>query len=378
VVGTAESAEQALRDNSIDVMLLDHGLEGGAKDSLLAAAQSNGRNLSTVVMIADGSAREAARALDRGAAAVLDKPFSDEELRTAIDRAMRGGFRGNLQGLSIIDMLQVFHIGRRSLILTVGSDPATRIWFEQGEIVHAQKGDEVGAEVLTQIVETRTGAIDTLPFQEPERSIDRSFHSLLLDTLRTKDEIQRDSGQFEIVDGGEPQLELSDSDFSDDLIPEPEPSAPEVMPSPSFVYSAPTARPARALDPICQAITAEVPSAVATALIDLDSGALVGMFNQTGFSADFERFLALYTRSLFRGAEVTHIEETLRSQRGFGGSNEHYLEEVVLTSRHTHHLTKVIKDGRVAVMVVTPRRTNVQDSWRSIRALVRGLESNLP
>ena len=128
--------------------------------------------------------------------------------------------------------------------------------------------------------------------------------------------------------------------------------------------------------PAADAEVAEL-SGISRAFQGLESGVLVGLHSQTQFRPDFERFIALYTRSLFRGPEVLHIEATMRRERGVGAHGEHYLQEVVLSSNHTHHLTKVISGGRYAIMIVTPRRTDVAVVWAALRILLPGLESNL-
>lgn len=396
-----EDAEQLLRSRDVDVLLVDHRLEAEGPTSLVALSQASARNVAAIVMMSEATAKDAADALDAGAAAVLDRPFTVDELEAAIDRAAGAGFRGNLEGISLVDMLQVFHIGRRSLIMAMGGDPPTRIWFERGEIVHAERGELRGEDVLVDVLEARTGAIRTLPFEEAEATIDRPFQSLMLDILRSRDESLRSAPDDERSDISE----LSDGDFSEDLLT-PEPAEPSEPPRerpppngsrgpadlatgvpaaasafgaavpPEATPDAATALPARPLDPICAAVNAEIPGALATALVDLERGTILGIENRAPFTPDFERFVALYTRSIYRGPEMQHIERTMSARRGIGGGA--FLEEVVFTSRHTHHLTKSLREGRVAVMVVTPRRADAGATMQRLRALAKGIESNLP
>lgn len=428
----AEDAARALRQGDrVDVLLVDSDANHAGDRNLLELAKASAHDVASIVMMAAATARRTAEALDGGAAAVLDKPFSHEELLDAIARATRAGFRGNLEGISLVDMLQVFHISRRSVVLAVGGDPPTRIVFESGEIVHAQRGDLEGEPVLHEMLESRNGTIQTLPHTPGgPHTIDRTFHSLLLDVLRQRDETLR-SGPVDPVPLDDLATELRDADLFDDdeepppiagafsaappdvppsappspgrsvvvdgprlavvpdLAEEEDPPAPETTPEPDPEPSDPplpraappsalTALPARPWDPMCAAVNAEIPSALATALVDLELGSLLGMYNRVAFTPDFERFVALYTRNLFRGPEIQHIERTTQARSGMGATNEPFLEEIVLTSRHTHHLTKVINRGRVAVMVVVPRRVEIAATWKSLRNLVRGLESNLP
>ena len=384
VAGNGE-AFQALRTYPVDLMLVDARHETVEGVSLIEAAQNSAQPVCTILMMAAATAREAEDALDRGVAGILDKPFSTDDLMRILERALHGeSFRGDLSGVSLLDLFQVFNLSRRSLVVRVGGVPPARVWFENGEIVHAECGEEEGESVLERLVDVRTGAIRTMPFVPGPRTVDRLFHSLLLDILRSRDESKRVGSSPQEDD--EP-LELTDDDFRLDEPPvgaadEAEvvgvdSASPAPIPSPVWPSISDSVRlQPRRLDPICRAITAELPSVLATALIDLNSGALLGLHNTADFSPSFERFIALYTRALFRGPEIQYIERTVQEQRGLP-LRLNFLEEVVLTSRHTHHLTTVIRDGTVALMVVTPRRVRVESTWPKLRALIPGVETNL-
>ncbi|MEO1231241.1 MAG: response regulator [Myxococcota bacterium] len=363
------SALRALTETQIDVLLLDAEAERHQEHSLLEMAVSAARPVATVMMISEATARRAERALDGGASGVLDKPFSEQELRRAVARAVEGeSFRGRLNGLSVLDMFQVFNLSRRSLVAVLGTQPEARVWFDKGEVVHAERGEAEGEAVLDTLLEVRTGAIRTLPFAITRRSVHRPFHSLLLDLLRTRDETSQDLDvtlDVEERDFLGLGSELTSGSGEGDGMREGSPAEDAV-----------TALPQRRFDPLCVAMTAEIPEALAVALIELSSGLLLGLSNSASFSPEFERFIALFTRSLFRGPEVRHIEDTLSEQRGVLVA-EGFVEEFVVTSRHTHHLAKVIAEGQVALMVVTPRRTAVEATWTSIREMLPVIERNL-
>ncbi|MCA9554897.1 MAG: DUF4388 domain-containing protein [Myxococcales bacterium] len=318
--------------------------------------------------------------------------FSDEDVRTAIARGLdEVGFTGHLSGISLVDLLQVFHINRRSAVLDLGGDPPTRIWFEDGDIVHAERGERTGEEVLHHMLEARSGDLRTLPYDpEHPRTIDRPFQNVVLDAARVRDERLFDTGEWLAAQVSKERLELTDSDFMPhDPLPEPEPAeeAPELavgppddssIPSPWIAdLEVPLTPDDRRLDALCGAVVAEVPGCVAAALVDLEDGVMVGMQSSAQFPPDFEAFLARYTRELFRGPQVTTIETRIRQGRGIPVESPSYLEEVVLTARHNHHLIRVIAGGLFAVVVVVPRRIDVQFTLRVLRGLQKGLEQNL-
>ncbi len=550
-------AVRVLRSQTVDVMIVDARHESSEGASLIETAQGLPDRVTTILMTPAASARDAEAALDQGVAGILDKPFNPDDLTSALNRILEGeSVRGDLSGVSLLDLFQVFNLSRRSLVIRVGGVPPSRVWFENGEIIHAECGDLQGERVLERLVDVRTGAIRTLPFSPAPRSVDRPFHSLLLDILRAQDEARRTDGpapeEDEIwelndedlseVDGtivapaidddslhsnkeqpspavsarpsvlepseqgallqedigtlaarevdarateqlrameeetggaesnkSEPGDRAADrsaspatdraadravdpvadravdrvadrvadravdrvadraadrvadraangqaagSTFESALEPTDRGGAPPVG-SPTPVGSIPSAVAGdssssaaadptsdfqivttqaagagrtlawsgkvlsqRLHDPICRAITAEIPFALATALVDLTSGKLLGLDNTADFSPAFERFISLYVRELFRGPEIQHIERTVQEQRGMQGRTG-FLEEIVLTSRHTHHLVKVLHEGKVAIMVVTPRRVSIQTTWTKLRSLLPGVETNL-
>lgn len=141
---------------------------------------------------------------------------------------------------------------------------------------------------------------------------------------------------------------------------------------------APADDPAPSLDPLCQAIVAEVPQAVGVALVALPDGAVVGHFSAAGFAEDFVADLGRQTAAMFRGPDVQHIEDRVRAHRGLEEAVEPYVEEITIGTRHTAHFARVLGSGRYVLMVVTARRAGREQTWRRINGLVGAIEQNLP
>jgi predicted regulator of Ras-like GTPase activity (Roadblock/LC7/MglB family) len=137
------------------------------------------------------SARDYQRAIECGAVRVLCKPFTSSELLQAIRQAVdcETGFRGSIHGLSLIDLLQMFHYARRSLAIVVDGLTPGQVFLEDGELIHAVYRELHGEAALRMILAMPAGSLRTmvLPHATP-RSITRDFQTLLLDTLRTFDE----------------------------------------------------------------------------------------------------------------------------------------------------------------------------------------------
>lgn len=194
VADSVDTAETALRARSFDVLLADLRMNGRDGIDLLGTAREISGRTRAVLMSAYASARDHETAHDLGAVRVLCKPFTPRQLIEAIRQAAECdvGFRGSFHGLSLIDMLQMFHFGRRSISVTVAGKPSAVVQVRDGEIVHAAKGDLVGEEALFSILAASSGSIRTSVLGAAPQTISRPFQELVLDAMRAMDEEARE------------------------------------------------------------------------------------------------------------------------------------------------------------------------------------------
>src|SRR5262249_35082319 len=117
----ADEAERTLTSASIDILLTDLRMPGDDGIDLLDRVRTLSAKTRTILMSGYASARDYQRAIECGAVRVLCKPFTSSELLLAIRQAIEceTGFRGSIHGLSLVDLLQMFHYGRRSLAIVV-------------------------------------------------------------------------------------------------------------------------------------------------------------------------------------------------------------------------------------------------------------------
>lgn len=190
VAPSVEEAVTVLGRMNVDVLVTDLRMSDRDGIDLLTTVRETSSHTRTILMSAYASAKDYQTAIELGAVKVLCKPFTPSEMLDAVRQAIdcSTGFRGSLHGLSLIDMLQMFHYGRRSLCLTVGSVPPGTICFKDGEIVHAQRGDVQGEDALRAILAAKSGSVSTTVGTNVPRTIERSFQGLLLDLLRQMDE----------------------------------------------------------------------------------------------------------------------------------------------------------------------------------------------
>src|SRR5262249_10232213 len=106
---TVEEALAAMGRSPCEVVLTD--LRLGERDGidLIQSLRHSRPGAQPILMSAYATARDVQVALAQGAVTVLCKPFTSEELRSAIQQAAEcgTGFHGTFHGISLMDMLQM-------------------------------------------------------------------------------------------------------------------------------------------------------------------------------------------------------------------------------------------------------------------------------
>lgn len=132
------------------------------------------------------------------------------------------------------------------------------------------------------------------------------------------------------------------------------------------------------MDDGCKKIVEGVDGAVACGVVDLDTGMLLGVYNSAQYSQTLNEVVAAATMDVFRGPNVSKIEQMVRSHRGQPEDGSHAFEEVHITSRNNFHFAKTIRDGKAVIMLVTKKTTNVGMGWANLKQAVPELEPLVP
>lgn len=424
-VHTANSVGAAvalLKRRNIDVLLTDlriHSERDGIE--LLKQASQLSSQTRAVMMSAFATAQDYQAATQQGVIKVLWKPFSNEDLLVAIQEAVESktGFRGNIHGLSLIDLLQMMHFARRSVTITVRGPTSGQIYLQDGEIIEAESGGMKGEEALRTILANPSGAIHTSVLAPRPRNIMRDFEGLLLDALRQIDEKGAESeSSFDMafpVSSRRPSLlpapAAQASEFSSTpamvtrSVPPPPMStrgslASAVRPpsltnatvpslaalAQSLASPAPPASsdvPQRSqrmskIDDACRDVVHKVDGAVACAVVDLETGMLHGIYNTANFAPELDEHLARATMDIFRGPTVTRSERMIRAHRGLPEEGERYFQEIHIASINNYHFAKTVKKGKAAIMLVTKKTTNVGMGWAMLRSVIPLVEPHIP
>ncbi len=208
----AEEAERTLTQHSIDILLTDLRMPGADGIDLLNRVRTLSARTRTILMSGYASARDYQRAIECGAVRVLCKPFTSSELLLAIRQAIdcETGFRGSIHGLSLVDLLQMFHYARRSLAIVVDGWTPGHVYLEEGRVIHATYRELVGEEALRAILAMPAGSLRTMVLPDAiQHSIARDLESLLLDAMRAVDEAARSgSDPWDLGDFEEPEAEV--------------------------------------------------------------------------------------------------------------------------------------------------------------------------
>lgn len=188
--GSLSEALAALYEAPADVIVTDLRSDGVDGLQLIRQAREVSPSSRAILMSASASARDHQTAMTLGAVKVLCKPFSSRDLISAVQQAIdcEVGYRGSLYGLSLIDVLQIFHYGHRSITISLTGLVSGQIHFENGEIIHATHAELTGEDALQALLTQSSGAICAAPAMEVPTTIIRPFDALLLDLLRLVDE----------------------------------------------------------------------------------------------------------------------------------------------------------------------------------------------
>jgi ActR/RegA family two-component response regulator len=330
-VNSVADALSRLHQRVFDVLLTD--LRLGERDGidLLGQLTDVAPETRTILMSAFATARDHQRAIELGAVQVLCKPFTSMELTLAIQQAVEceTGFRGSLHGLSLIDVLQMFHYARRSVRVTVGGRLGGEIHVREGEIVHAVQGELVGEEALRRILAMPSGSVRSGPLDGDERSIERGFQGLVLDLLRELDE----AGQDGFLDFGG-ALAPAAAAISASLRPRTQNAAA-----------------------MCEELVARVEGALRCGAVDLDTGLVLANHAAEGVDAEDSEGLLIEAVELLRGANLARIDEMVGpgERKALGATA---FKEARILSEDVWRLMLTTRGGKRAVVLVTRRDTN--------------------
>jgi CheY-like chemotaxis protein len=228
-------AVELLRARAFDILLASESLAGGSGLELIAAAERASPATRSILIRAEGESAELPPGME-----ALRRPVSTEELRAVLQpvAAPAGGLWCEVPQLSLVDILQMYHQGRRSISVMISGPIAGRVRLEEGEIVDAQTEDLRGLPALSRLLEAESGLLRTeVPAPDSTRTISGPFQFLILHSAQRLDERRRVSSPGLPAD---PTLNVSNEQFP--MLEEEPSKEPELQPQ---AFAAPSPGPAR-------------------------------------------------------------------------------------------------------------------------------------
>ena len=132
------------------------------------------------------------------------------------------------------------------------------------------------------------------------------------------------------------------------------------------------------LHEICKELIHTVDGALGAAVVDLESGLLLGVaHNVPYFTQSYLDAVAAAAVDLFRGETVCTVEEILANTRGV--EVKHMVREIQMTTDETFHFMSIITNKPNALVVmITNKKTNLGMGWTAIRKAVTAAEPLCP
>jgi len=133
------------------------------------------------------------------------KPFNTDELHSLLAATLRKmataeevreegrEIEGNLAQISLVDLLQIFNINRKTGLLEIKANGNQgRIYVYEGNVVHASAGKHRSEKSLFRLLQWRDGTFAFIPEKTTtDLNIRRSTDVLLLEGARQSDELER-------------------------------------------------------------------------------------------------------------------------------------------------------------------------------------------
>ncbi len=132
------------------------------------------------------------------------------------------------------------------------------------------------------------------------------------------------------------------------------------------------------INDICGQIVQGMNTALGCAVVDLNSGLLLGVSHKVPyFTASYLDAAAAAAVDMVRGRTVTAIEQMISNIRG--KEDNMMIEEIQITTKSTYHFLAVIPEKpNSMVVLITSRKANLGMGWSAIRMALPKLAPMCP
>jgi len=196
IANSAEDALKVLEQEPIKLVITDIRMPGISGLDLLSKIKKEYPGIKVIIMTAYGSPDIQKEANMRGSFSYIEKPFEIKDIRSMILESLkevRKGFEGQLSDLLLTDVIQMKCLGKAHSSLTIKSaGKEGKIYFKDGNIVHAEAGNVSSEEAFYQILVWPEGTFMSKKGDSPaKRTIQKDWQFLIMEGLRIADEAAR-------------------------------------------------------------------------------------------------------------------------------------------------------------------------------------------
>jgi DNA-binding response OmpR family regulator len=192
IANNGREALQLLKINKVDLVISDIRMPDINGLDLLVMVKKEYPETKVIIMTAYGSSDVQKEANQRGSLFYIEKPFEISDIRKIIIDLIgrKRGFQGKVVGLQLTDIIQMNCLSRLTTALIVTRDGEKGIiYFNEGEVVHAECGNQKGTEAFYRILSWQEGEfVSNIGFVPPVQTIYQSWEHLLVEAMRRDDD----------------------------------------------------------------------------------------------------------------------------------------------------------------------------------------------
>lgn len=266
-------------------------------------------------------------------------------------------FGGSVEGLSLMDLMQMLHWSRATSIIFITTETITgQICFFEGEVVHAETGVEKGLPAFYAFVQLDHGLfrIKTLEGKPQQRTITDPFRKLTLDAVQIFDETLRGSSE-----GGQVTALQ--------LVPKQEIEPTKAKACPVVQAFPERKRALHSLDDLCEKIMNQEPDLLACSVVGLEKGIPLGVYQKMHSITPVSYVNAIMesVSALFDSDHIQQMAVVLTGdsewQPGSG------LDEVFFRIGNLDHYLKAIPSKQAVLVLAMKHTVNQALGWLTLR-----------
>ena len=197
--GSVEEARGATEAQPPQLVISDVRLPGESGVEFLLAAKRQWPGTRFILITAYATLVTHEQASEYGAYRLLQKPFALHELVEGVQEALAADDSATVEGLTILDLLQIANLGKKSLAIYIRRGVASgEIFLRDGEVVHCRTGRREGVAAFKELVRWQRRDFEVrIGDKTPKTTIREPFHHLVLEALRILDEKNQESAEWE-------------------------------------------------------------------------------------------------------------------------------------------------------------------------------------